>query len=91
VSTIWLDADRTYTAYLFSQSCFTNGCATPAVTSYTGRYSRSNGSLTLVDPATSQETMWTYSGDKLTVTDSKNFVPPAVLVFTKDAVTQPRS
>ena len=91
VSTIWLDADRTYTAYLLSQSCFTNGCTAPAVTSYTGTYTRSNGSLTLVDPGTAQETMWTYSGDKLTVTDSKNFSPPAVLVFTKDAVTQPRS
>jgi hypothetical protein len=90
VSTIWLDADRTYTAYLLSQSCFINGCATPAVTSYAGRYTRSNGSLTLVDPGTAQSTMWTYSGEELTVTDSRNFSPPAVLVFTKDVVTQPR-
>jgi hypothetical protein len=91
IGAIWLDADRTYTAYLLSQSCFANGCTSPEVTSYRGTYTRSNGELRLLDPATGQASMWTYSGDKLTVTDSRNFSPPAVLVFTKDAVTQPRS
>lgn len=89
---IWLDSNRTYRAYALTQVCYTNGCTGPEVNfGSTGTWTRTNSQFTLVDSSTGESKVWSYEADKLTVTDTKNFPSPGILIFAKDSVTRPLS
>ena len=88
---VWVDADRTYSAYAISQDCFVNGCAVVEIIfASNGNWTRKNNQFALVNSESGQTTVWTYADNKLTLTDAKNFPAPGILVFEKDDVTKPR-
>lgn len=69
-----------------------NGCTAPEFKfTSNGKFTRNSSQFTLVDSITGESTLWTYSDNTLTIDDSRDFATRSVLVFTKDAVTQPRT